>query len=122
MHKLHELKAEAQKDQAVMVVENAQKSARAERELNDFLAHEVRNPLTAAMLACSFVSSAVEGSSTTSIFNEEDRQSIRDDIGIMDASLNFINDLLCNMLDMNRATRNTTSPDPLDEQYSPTCG
>jgi signal transduction histidine kinase len=41
------------------VVKSAEKVTARERELNDFLAHEVRNPLAAAMSALSFVTSAV---------------------------------------------------------------
>lgn len=41
------------------VVENANSVALAERELNEFLSHEVRNPLAAALSATSFLSSAL---------------------------------------------------------------
>jgi signal transduction histidine kinase/CheY-like chemotaxis protein len=103
--KLNEIKADAKAEKAIMMVENARKSARAERELNDFIAHEVRNPLSAAMTASVFVSSAI-GDEKTSLADLETRKSIQDDMGVIDASLKFINDLLRNMLDMNRASSN----------------
>jgi len=90
-----------------------------ERDLNDFIAHEVRNPLAAAISACSFVSSAVmedqdkwnkkDGNETERlalIYSDEKRKEVLDDINIIDSSLHFINDLLRNMLDMQRAGSN----------------
>jgi signal transduction histidine kinase/CheY-like chemotaxis protein len=103
--KINEIRADAKTEKATMMVESARKSARAERELNDFIAHEVRNPLSAAMTASVFVSSAI-GDEKTSLVDPEIRKSIQDDMGIIDASLKFINDLLRNMLDMNRASSN----------------
>jgi CheY-like chemotaxis protein len=75
-----------------------------ERNLNDFIAHEVRNPLAAAMAACSFVDTEVN--TPFPLAAEESRQTVREDIAIIASSLQFINDLLRNMLDMNRATSN----------------
>jgi nitrogen-specific signal transduction histidine kinase len=42
-----------------ILIQSAKDSAKTERELNDFIAHEVRNPLSAAMSAASFISSTV---------------------------------------------------------------
>jgi signal transduction histidine kinase len=103
--KINEIRADAKAEKAALMVENACKSARAERELNDFIAHEVRNPLSAAMAASVFVTSAI-GDEKTSLADLETRKSIQDDMSIIDASLKFINDLLRNMLDMNRASSN----------------
>jgi signal transduction histidine kinase/CheY-like chemotaxis protein len=103
--KINEIRDDAKAEKAIMMVESARKSARAERELNDFIAHEVRNPLSAAMTASVFVSSAISDE-MTSLADPEIRKSIQDDMGIIDASLKFINDLLRNMLDMNRASSN----------------
>jgi signal transduction histidine kinase/CheY-like chemotaxis protein len=108
-----------------MIIANAQRAAKNERELNDFIAHEVRNPLAAAISACSFVSSAImedqgrisnennssegEGGETERlalIASAEKRKEVLDDINIIDSSLHFINDLLRNMLDMQRAGSN----------------
>ena len=94
-------------------------------ELNDFIAHEVRNPLAAAMSACAFVSSAITEDNRTRARNDDDfdeekgmeectalissdekRREVQDDIKIIDSSLHFINDLLRNMLDMQRAGAN----------------
>jgi signal transduction histidine kinase/CheY-like chemotaxis protein len=106
MTKLNRLKADAQQEKSMLVVENARHSAQTERELNDFIAHEVRNPLSAAMSACSFVASAVEDESNPSLVRAQTRNSVVEDIGIIDSSLHFINDLLRNMLDMHRARSN----------------
>lgn len=98
-----------------LVIENATNSARKERELNDFIAHEVRNPLAAAISACSFVSSAISEESllvpggmgaNPLIGNNAKRKSVEEDINIIESSLHFINDLLRNMLDMQRASTN----------------
>jgi len=110
-----------------MIVENARRAAKNERELNDFIAHEVRNPLAAAISACSFVSSAImedqgrynsssdinisnyEGTDTERlalIASNEKRKEVQQDVDIIDSSLHFINDLLRNMLDMQRAGSN----------------
>jgi signal transduction histidine kinase len=72
-----------------MMVENARQSARVERELNDFIAHEVRNPLPAAMTVSFFVASAI-GDEKTSLADLETRKSM----GAIDARLKFINDVL----------------------------
>jgi signal transduction histidine kinase/CheY-like chemotaxis protein len=102
--KINELRSAAEADKAAMLVENAHKAAKAERELNDFIAHEVRNPLSAAISATSFVSSVV--SKANPLSTAEARQSAREDVRIIEASLQFINDLLRNMLDMHRASSN----------------
>jgi signal transduction histidine kinase len=81
-----------------LLVGHAKSVAKAERELNHFVAHEVRNPLAAALSALSFVSSAVSDAPPL-----RDIASVRDDLGIMHKSLQLINDLLRSMLDMHRA-------------------
>jgi signal transduction histidine kinase len=61
---------------------------------------EVRNPLSSAITALSFVSAAaaeLEHHSTT-------KDAIQEDIAIVDTSLQFIDELLRNMLDMQRAS------------------
>lgn len=54
------LKAQAAAERNALVLENANKAAQTERELNDFLAHEVRNPLAAAMAATTFLRAQLE--------------------------------------------------------------
>jgi signal transduction histidine kinase len=88
-------------EQTAKLVENSRMAAIVERELNDFIAHEVRNPLAAAMSACTFVSSAVH--EVEPLVDEASRQSVRGDVGIIDVSLRFINELLRSMLDIHRA-------------------
>ena len=75
----------------------AERSARAERDLNDFIAHEIRNPLGAAMSAGTFLATTVEEHS------ELQGLLIQDDVSIINSSLHFINDLLRSMLDLHRA-------------------
>jgi signal transduction histidine kinase/CheY-like chemotaxis protein len=89
--KMNELRSEAEKDKAKVVLE---------RELNEFIAHEVRNPLSSAIAALSFVSTA----SMEPMQNNETRKALKDDIDVVYTSLQFINDLLRNMLDIHRAT------------------
>ena len=59
----------------------------------------MRNPLSSAISALSFVSSGV----TEHVPDPTNKKSIMEDISIMDASLQFINELLRNMLDIHRA-------------------
>jgi signal transduction histidine kinase len=76
-----------------------------ERELNEFIAHEVRNTLSSAIAALSFVSAAAAEPDT-------DRESLLSDIKIIDVSLQFINELLRNMLDLHRSADNAMSWNP----------
>jgi signal transduction histidine kinase/CheY-like chemotaxis protein len=96
------LRAEAEK--AALLVETAKASARAERELNDYIAHEVRNPLSAALSALSFVT--LEVHIEPPLATAESRQSVKEDLSIIKNGLHFINDLLRSMLDMHRAASN----------------
>jgi signal transduction histidine kinase/CheY-like chemotaxis protein len=105
-------------------IKTAEKVATTERELNEFLAHEVRNPLSAAMSALSFVTSAVN--ETAHISNEEFRKSVQEDAQIADSSLHFIDEFLRSMLDMYRATANklevkTAPTDLLKDVLEPVC-
>jgi signal transduction histidine kinase/CheY-like chemotaxis protein len=86
------------------VVKSAEKAAATERELNEFLAHEVRNPLSAAMSALSFVTSAIN--ETAHISNEECKKSLQEDVEIIGSSLHFIDEFLRSMLDTYRAAAN----------------
>lgn len=62
-----------------------------ERAMNEFIAHEVRNPLSVAIAAIGFVRA-----------NSEFNQDLTRDLDAVDASLAFIVDLLSNMLDVSR--------------------
>jgi signal transduction histidine kinase/CheY-like chemotaxis protein len=86
------------------VVQSAEKAAATERELNEFLAHEVRNPLAAAMSALSFVTSSIN--ETDSISNKEFKKSLQEDVEIIASSLHFIDEFLRSMLDTYRAAAN----------------
>lgn len=98
----NEWRAANEAEKSKLIVDNARQATRAERELNDFIAHEVRNPVSAAMAACSFVKSAVNDSNKQPL-DAETLQTVREDVQVIDCSLNFVADLLRNMLDMHRA-------------------
>lgn len=86
------------------LVDQARLAAKRERELNDYIAHEVRNPLAAAISACTFVASSV--SEKQPLTDEASRIAVCEDVGIIEISLRFINDLLRSMLDLSRAASN----------------
>ncbi|KAG7369896.1 PAS domain containing protein [Nitzschia inconspicua] len=98
------MKSSIEAEKTQIRLENARKAAQQERDLNDFIAHEVRNPLNAALAANTFVSACVNEAEP--LITEEKRASVREDVQIIDNSLHFINDLLRNMLDMQRAASN----------------
>ena len=94
--RINQIRSEKQEQSA----RHANEQAVRERQLNEFMAHEVRNPLSSAMSALSFVKSAVLEPNYT----ETTQESILGDISVMNASLQFINELLRNMLDVHRTT------------------
>ena len=98
---MNDMRRRAESEKSAIIVQTARQTAKAEQELNDYIAHEVRNPLAAAMSACSFVK--IEVNEKKPLVTEESIQSVREDVGIIESSLNFINDLLRNMLDMHKA-------------------
>lgn len=114
--KIQLIRRKADADNAAIKLKSVQENAKAEQELNDYIAHEIRNPLAAAMSACSFVKSAVD--ETQPLCDEESRVSVREDVQIIDSSLTFINDLLRSMLDMHKAAskRMNISVTPADVQ------
>ena len=102
--RLNEIKLSAEAERAQLIVENAEEQTRRERDLNDFMAHEVRNPLAAAIYACSFVATQVN--ETEPLVTAESQESVREDVGIIQSSLQYIDNLLRNMLDLNRVSSN----------------
>jgi signal transduction histidine kinase len=101
VEKFNKMRASSDAEKASLILDNARQATVAERELNDFIAHEVRNPVAAAMAACSFVKSAVN--EPNPLITESQREETRGDVGIIENALRFVNDLLRNMLDMHRA-------------------
>ena len=99
--KYNRMKCLSEMEKTSLVVDIAKKSAKSERELNDYIAHEVRNPVAAAMVACSFLVRTT--SKDRSALDDGSWCVIRSDINIISNALNFINDLLRSMLDMHRA-------------------
>jgi signal transduction histidine kinase/CheY-like chemotaxis protein len=98
---LQEVKRQADAEKAAMIVSSARATAKVEQDLNDYIAHEVRNPLAAALSACSFVKSSV--CERDPLKDESSIASVREDVDIIESSLSFMNDLLRSMLDMHRA-------------------
>lgn len=122
MDAFNRMRSQAEAERAALILENARQATKAERELNDFIAHEVRNPVAAAMSACSFVKAAVNESEP--LLTEEARFETREDVDIIDNALRFVNDLLRNMLDMHRAANkqlkvNMTPTDLLHDVLEP---
>ena len=93
--RVSEVMAAAKAEKAALLVESAKQTAAAERELNDYVAHEVRNPLSAALTAFSFVSAAVN--KRRPLTTDEECKVVREDMKVMSNSLHFVNDLLRNV-------------------------
>ena len=110
--KLNEVKSKAEAEKSAIIVETARRQALAERQLNEYIAHEVRNPLSSAIAALSFVSSATEEQEQQLVqqrqqpqqlpSKDDPQRSVKEDIAIIDSSLQFINELLRNMLDVSK--------------------
>ena len=92
---------EIEAEKATLLIDKQEAAIIAERELNEFISHEVRNPLSVALSALSFVTSEVN--TEPPLVDAASKQSVKDDLGIIKGSLTFINDLLRSMLDMQRA-------------------
>jgi len=107
--RIERLQVQAAQEKAQLQLDHAHQAAVQERELNDYIAHEVRNPLAAALSACSFVISSLETSTSSSGEDDDDDKNLQlvlQDAQIINFSLHFMNDLLRNMLDMQRASSN----------------
>jgi signal transduction histidine kinase len=61
-HRYAAIQSKAAAERTSLILENANNAAKTERELNDFLAHEVRNPLAAAMAATQFLRTELDRS------------------------------------------------------------
>jgi signal transduction histidine kinase len=99
---LEEVRLRADAEKTDIVVKSARLAAQNERELNDFIAHEVRNPLSAAMSAATFVAASVH--ELEPLRTAQAQEDVREDMLVIESSLQFINDLLRNMLDIHRAS------------------
>eukprot|EP00977_Amphora_coffeiformis_P019423 scaffold7227_cov160-Amphora_coffeaeformis.AAC.2 len=96
--------AQAETERAAIIVKSAERAAQQERDLNEYLAHEVRNPLAAAMAAGNFVGVALNEERPLS--TDESIQACRGDAHVIQSSLKFIDDLLRSILDMHKAASN----------------
>jgi signal transduction histidine kinase len=92
------------REKSDLLVQEAMETVRAQAELNDYIAHEIRGPLSAAMSACAFVSSSIN--EIQPLEDKESQTALKEDVAIIDASLQFVNDLLRSILDLSRATNN----------------
>jgi len=101
MH-VEEIKSAVEAEKAALVLENIKKVVQRERDLNEYLAHEVRNPLSAAMTACSFLCFAHQDPKPI-LPGDERHKTIQEDIRTIQNSLTYINDLLRSMLDIHKA-------------------
>lgn len=91
------------------VVATATRAATTERELNEFLAHECRNPLSAALTAHEFVSSSLsEYRNKQRIDDHELLKTLQSDVKTIGSSLGFVDEFLTTMLDMYRAEAKQT--------------
>mmetsp|Transcript_16910 Transcript_16910/g.19197 ORF Transcript_16910/g.19197 Transcript_16910/m.19197 type:complete len:977 (+) Transcript_16910:176-3106(+) len=86
------------KNAKVIAVERARTEA--EKSLNEYIAHEVRNPLSVAYYALNFVSGTLVTELKTS--SVRTRESIEHDLHLVGSSLQYIHELLNNMLDLNQ--------------------
>jgi signal transduction histidine kinase/DNA-binding NarL/FixJ family response regulator len=96
--KLSQIKSDAEIERAQLLT----RTAEAERDLNEFVSHEIRNPLSAALSATSFVKAEVTDERQALVGAR--RSAVLDDLSIIETSLQFINDLTRTMLDMSRAS------------------
>jgi len=97
--KLNKMRSQAETEKA----NHARLQVARERHMNEFLSHEVRNPLSSAISALSFVTATVRDPNQCQVTNETVRSTLTYDLRVMDASLQFINELLRNMLDIHRS-------------------
>ena len=102
---LDRIVARRQRIVVARLVKSAQETAAFEHDLNAFLAHEVRNPIAAAMSAHGFVASAVDDALKKKP-DDELMASLQEDVKIIGSSLFFIDDFLRSMLDIHASAAN----------------
>lgn len=103
MKKISAIKAATESERTALIIHNAQEATQKEREMNEYLSHEVRNPLTASMCAAHNLSLLAKGLKPGCCSSAEDLQTIEDDIDVIQSSLTHVNDLLRSILDMHKA-------------------
>ena len=91
---MQKMKAQAEAEKAALILDAAKKQTASEKSFNEFLSHEVRNPLCSAIAALSFVAAATK----EPVITKDTQKRMKEDVAIIDASLQFINELLRNML------------------------
>ena len=101
--RVKQMQRKAEQEKAEYMLLAAKRATKAEQLQNEFIAHEVRNPISSALSACMFVKSAVAVGRTAEEMMTAS-ETCREDVNVIENSLCFINDLLRNILDMNRAS------------------
>ncbi|KAL3934812.1 MAG: hypothetical protein SGARI_003226 [Bacillariaceae sp.] len=90
-----ESKKKAEREQELVA---ANERFKAEQQLNEFVSHEVRNPLAAAVSSIQFLEQELGQSARAEI----PRDALEEDIHIVAHSLDYIHQLLTSMLDLNK--------------------
>lgn len=90
-----ESKRKAEREQELI---SANERFKAEQELNEFVSHEVRNPLAAAISSIQFVEQELAGTGKAYVPSD----ALQEDVAIIGHSLEYIHQLLTSMLDLNK--------------------
>mmetsp|Transcript_9682 Transcript_9682/g.26803 ORF Transcript_9682/g.26803 Transcript_9682/m.26803 type:complete len:807 (-) Transcript_9682:869-3289(-) len=86
---------------------------KAEQQLQDFVAHEIRNPLAAAMSATQFLQEGIHDIGSTQLLAQQQQHqeptnssstlaTMKEDVNTVAESLDYIHQLLTSMLDLNK--------------------
>eukprot|EP00514_Thraustochytrium_sp_LLF1b_P003328 CAMPEP_0184517980 /NCGR_PEP_ID=MMETSP0198_2-20121128/5844_1 /TAXON_ID=1112570 /ORGANISM="Thraustochytrium sp., Strain LLF1b" /LENGTH=431 /DNA_ID=CAMNT_0026908389 /DNA_START=284 /DNA_END=1575 /DNA_ORIENTATION=+ len=106
LSRVYEARAKAQ---VLRATQEAAVVAEAEKQLNEFLAHEVRNPLSVAISANLFAQSALDGASWS---YSDLKHATENDLTLVGECLSFIHELLDNMLDLSKFANGEISLKP----------
>jgi len=95
-----QMRSQAMAEESAKQSVKAEAAAEKERELNEFVAHEIRNPLSVALSALHFVTSEVDRVDKGTSYKME---VVEEDLHLVQNCLVYINSLLRSMVDINRA-------------------
>jgi CheY-like chemotaxis protein len=104
--KINAIKAAAESERTALIIHNAKQETQKEREMSEYLSHEVRNPLTASICAAHNLSLLAKDLKPGCCSTVADVQTVKEDIDVIQSSLTHINDLLRSMLDMHKVASN----------------
>ena len=97
-----QINSDLRAEEAALLLENAEAAANTERNLNEYISHEIRNPLSVAITASSFITTAIKDHSPGDT-NLEVSATV-EDMELLNHSLLFIDELLRTMLDVHRVS------------------